>query len=76
MSERFDAIVVGTGFGGAVSACRLAAKNTLDFNYVAAAEAKGAQVRPVPRPTGRNPSMTIGALAERSADLMTRDGNA
>jgi cholesterol oxidase len=27
----------------------------------------------LPRPTGRNPSMTIGALAERTADLMTRD---
>ncbi len=25
----------------------------------------------LPRPTGRNPSMTIGALAERVADLMT-----
>ena len=26
----------------------------------------------LPRPTGRNPSMTIGALAERAADLMSR----
>jgi cholesterol oxidase len=26
----------------------------------------------LPRPTGRNPSMTIGALAERVADLMVR----
>ena len=26
----------------------------------------------LPKPTGRNPSMTIGALAERVADLMTR----
>ena len=26
----------------------------------------------LPRPTGRNPSMTIGALAERVADLMTK----
>ena len=29
----------------------------------------------LPRPTGRNPSMTIGALAERTADLMTRDAS-
>ena len=28
----------------------------------------------LPRPTGRNPSMTIGALAERVADLMVRYG--
>lgn len=27
----------------------------------------------MPSPTGRNPSMTIGALAERTAELMTRD---
>jgi cholesterol oxidase len=26
----------------------------------------------LPAPTGRNPSMTIAALAERVADLMTR----
>lgn len=30
----------------------------------------------LPKPTGRNPSMTIGALAERTAELMTRDGAA
>ena len=28
----------------------------------------------LPGPTGRNPSMTIGALAERVADLMTKSG--
>lgn len=27
----------------------------------------------LPKPTGRNPSMTIGALAERMADLMTQN---
>jgi cholesterol oxidase len=27
----------------------------------------------LPRPTGRNPSLTIAAVAERSADLMIRE---
>ena len=30
----------------------------------------------LPRPTGRNPSMTIGALAERVAELITKEGGA
>jgi choline dehydrogenase-like flavoprotein len=60
VSTDFDAIVLGSGFGGAVGAARLSTA--------------GYRVLVLPEAIGLNPSKTIAALAERIVTLIIRDG--
>jgi cholesterol oxidase len=61
----FDVIVIGSGFGGAVADHRGRV-----FGYPGLFVVDGSTL---PGPVGRNPSLTIAALAERAAHLMVQE---